>query len=180
MEEWQKTLLSTGAGFIAGLLADPVRQWEGTLRKRRIIRRGIYRETAQNLSHLEFAEKNEESEKLQGTASWRLMEISSEVYDHYRATDAEVLFHLPEYLALKEVYMQPKGIQASSDVKARFSAAGLALGRIRAEQHLRRIGTFRLSWQSFQVERANRRIRKQLRLDQVPDTPDSTNPDVKK
>jgi hypothetical protein len=32
------------------------------------------------------------------------MEISSEVYDHYRATDAEVLFHLPEYLALKEVY----------------------------------------------------------------------------
>jgi hypothetical protein len=53
MEEWQKTLVSAGFGFAAGLLGEPLKSALSHWQKKRRMRCAIYRELAANFARLE-------------------------------------------------------------------------------------------------------------------------------
>jgi len=130
MEEWQKTLISTGIGFLAGMLSEPAKQWITTQRRKRQIRRTIYHEISQNLWYIEAAPSKQESRaQLPGAGAGQLCEVSSEAYDHYRTTSFEALLNLSEYQAFKELYSQMQGFADSKGGFAeKIQTAGLIAG----------------------------------------------------
>jgi hypothetical protein len=109
MNEWGKTLISTTAGFVAGLLAEPIKIWIDNRKKQADLRKAIYDElvtvTGRMAAFLQYAEVYSESKDLQwALKTFDLNPISYDIFEHYYDKDRALVFSLPEARWVAHLY----------------------------------------------------------------------------
>jgi len=107
MEEWQRTLFTAGVGFLAGLLAEPLKHTLAESQKRRRIKRAIYREVVTNMATLRLTQQFREAipnndEDLAVWAAVGLGSISTDIYDHFWKSDPSTLVEITGAGAIRE------------------------------------------------------------------------------
>lgn len=112
MQEWQKILISTLAGFVAALVAEPIKTWMSEGTKRRHMRVALYRNliAAQRfLRHVGSWEGRGSEVMMTGqtkeqTATEGLNNILVEVYEHYYDKEKALFYSLPEAIPLLNLF----------------------------------------------------------------------------
>jgi hypothetical protein len=120
---------------------------------------------ANNFARLARFTERYETEPMSLTA-WVLDEIRTEVYDHYRQTDAGTLFEFSEYTAWREIYEQTQWIidqrRAHAPILEQFKTASMVLAKFSAEQIAGRICGQDLKRYRRRLEGTGERIRKKV------------------
>lgn len=113
MDEWAKTLLSAGAGLVAGLVAEPVKYQVVAWAKRRQAKEDLYKEMGLNyyllnrvfdLCHGNAELTNDDHRRERERAVDLLNSISIATYEHYTANEKGIFLRLDDAPAIKKVY----------------------------------------------------------------------------
>jgi hypothetical protein len=109
MDDWSKTLLSTTAGFVAGLAAEPLKLWIGRMSQRRYLQTALYDELVQTCGKMaaivQFASsQDQDASLLWGLKTLEVSPIKVDVFDHYYEKHRDVVYSLPEVRWLVHIY----------------------------------------------------------------------------
>ena len=86
MDAWSKTLLSTSAGFIAGLASEPIKLWIGANSARRSLKKALYDELGKSCGKMASvvqyaAPQDDDPSLLWGLRTFGLSPITVDVFD---------------------------------------------------------------------------------------------------
>lgn len=109
MGEWEKTLISTTAGFVAGLLAEPAKMWIGNRRKQTELRRALYVELNASLGRmaafLQYAENQSGTSDLDwAIKTFDLSPIRLDILDYYWEKERSLVMSLDEARWIAHIY----------------------------------------------------------------------------
>jgi hypothetical protein len=113
VEEWAKILVGTGAGFMAGIAAEPLKFRLVLWAKTRQARSALYSDMGLiyhqlnrviDLCHGHGAVATPEQRKGREQAIAILNSVSTGLYDHYAANEKTAFLVLPEAAAITDVY----------------------------------------------------------------------------
>lgn len=113
MEEWAKILVGTGAGFMAGIAAEPLKFRLVLWAKTRQARSALYSDMGLiyhqlnrviDLCHGPGAVTTPEQRKERERAIAILNSVSTGLYDHYAANEKTAFLVLPEAAAITDLY----------------------------------------------------------------------------
>ena len=109
MDDWSKTLLSTSAGFIAGLAAEPIKLWIGANSARRALKKALYDELGKSCgkmaSVVQYATaQDDDPSLLWGLRTLGMSPITVDVFDHYYDKHRDLVYSLSEAQWLVHIY----------------------------------------------------------------------------
>lgn len=110
MDEWQKTLISTGCGFVAGLVAEPARTWIAAKAKARWMESGLLAEiknTTEWLSRI-VHDFPDEPEFLTKKLYEQLPRVNCEVFDHFYASERSSFYRVSGFGLYRDFAMDVK------------------------------------------------------------------------
>jgi hypothetical protein len=111
MDEWQKTLVGTLSGFLAGVLLEPIRFRTAAVLRRSSLKADLYNQ----LGRIRFAlaRYKELANELTGPPRHpdplhdpllMLQEVSADFFEYVFTNEKVALYGMPEYEAFKELY----------------------------------------------------------------------------
>jgi len=133
MDEWQRTVASTTAGFIAGVVAEPIKMWIANRKKQSDLRKAIYDElstiTGRMAAFLQYAESHPDPKELQwGLKTFELNPVPFDIFEHYYDRERALVFSLPEARWVAHLYRVLKRLNDEACDDAAIKAGEIRKG----------------------------------------------------
>jgi hypothetical protein len=146
MNEWAKASISTFLGFLAGLLAEPLKAYFERVRRCKLVRGLLYRD----LANVEYAMTTLSSYQdfpayvAASQSDLQFSDLRSDIFEWAYGTQKEAFYRLPEFQAIIFIYqiirrlgsLDPKDCNSFSAARAQLGAALNSLHELLAENGL--------------------------------------------